>query len=92
MENEEIEKVASMASIDLTEEEKQKLEGDMENILDWFSRLDEIDTEDVDPAFQPIEIKNEMREDKVEKCLEREKALENTKNKEDGFFKGPSTG
>ncbi|MFP4232754.1 MAG: Asp-tRNA(Asn)/Glu-tRNA(Gln) amidotransferase subunit GatC [Candidatus Aenigmatarchaeota archaeon] len=87
---EEVEKVASLASIELTEEEKEDLGKDMESILDWFSRLDEIDTEDAKPAFHPIELKNEMREDEVEEGLNEEEVFQNTENEEDGFFKGPS--
>ncbi len=89
MKDEEIDRVASTASIRLTEEEKKLFKKDMENILEWFSRLDEIDTQDTEPAFHPIDVKNEMREDKVEESLDRDEAMKNTKNKEDGFFKGP---
>ncbi len=89
MNKEEVEKVASIASLELSDTEKEDLKDDMENILDWFSRLDEINTESVEPAFQPIDVKNEMREDEVEETLERKEALGNTDNKEDGFFKGP---
>ncbi len=89
---EEVEKVSSLASIKLTEDEKKELEKDMENIVKWFSRLDDIDTEGVEPAFHPIEIKNNMREDEVEECLSDKQVFQNTENKEDGFFKGPSIG
>ncbi len=92
MKNNELERIASAACIDLTENEKKGLEEDMENILDWFSQLDKIDTKDVEPAFHPIDIKNEMREDVVEECLDNEDVFLNTENYEDGFFKGPSIG
>ena len=43
----------------------------------------------VEPSFQPVELKNMTREDKVEDSLKQEEALANTKNKKDGYFKGP---
>src|SRR3989344_2439602 len=43
--------------------------------------------EKIKPSFQPIEVKNVLREDSVQKC--EEDMLSNTKNKEEGFFKGP---
>jgi aspartyl-tRNA(Asn)/glutamyl-tRNA(Gln) amidotransferase subunit C len=84
-----VEHVASLARIDLTEEEIEKFSKDISGILDAFSSLDEVDTENVKPSFHPIEMKNVMREDEEEKCLSQEEALSNAEQKEDGFFKGP---
>lgn len=89
MDTEKVEKVASLARLNLTEEEKGRFAEDFEEILDFFSALDEVETEDVEPAFHPIELKNEMREDEVEEPLSQEEALANTEHKEDGFFRGP---
>lgn len=87
---EKVEKVAEIARLELEEEEKEGFAEDFENILDWFTELDKIETEDVEPAFHPIEIKNEMREDELEPGLSQEEALELTEHEEDGYFKGPS--
>lgn len=87
---EKVEEVAEIARLGLEEEEKEGLAQDFESILDWFSELDEIDTENVEPAFHPIEVKNEMREDDIEESLDQEEALDLTEHKEDGYFKGPS--
>jgi len=84
-----VEHVASLARIYLTEEEIEKFSKDFKDILDAFSSLDRVDTENVKPSFHPIEMKNVMREDKEEKCLSQEEALSNAEQKEDGFFKGP---
>lgn len=89
MELEEVERVAFTARLELEEEKKDELEEEMEEILDWFSRIDEVETEDMEPAFHPIDLKNELREDEIEDTLSSEEALENTEHEEDGFFKGP---
>jgi aspartyl-tRNA(Asn)/glutamyl-tRNA(Gln) amidotransferase subunit C len=82
-------KVAENARLNLTEEEIQHFIPQLREILDNFSKLDEIDVKDVKPSFQPIEIKNNIREDKIGKCLSQEDALKNTIHKKDGYFKGP---
>ena len=61
----------------------------LKEILDNFSKLDEVDTKDVKPSFQPVEIKNAVREDKAGKCLSNEDALKNAVHKKDNYFKGP---
>lgn len=84
-----VEHVASLARIYLTEEEIEKFSKDISGILDAFSSLNEVDTQNIKPSFHPIEMKNVMRDDKEEECLSQEEALSNAEQKEDGFFKGP---
>ena len=57
--------------------------------MDNFSTIDKCDTKNTKPSFQPIEIKNQVREDLVEDSLTQEEALANTEHKKDGYFKGP---
>lgn len=84
-----IEHVAGIARLKLTKEEIENFLPQLKEILDAFSKLDEVDVKDVKPSFQPIELKNVMREDKIEKCLTQEEALSLTEHKKDGYFKGP---
>lgn len=84
-----IDKVAALARLNLSEEEKKKFVEDFKEILTAFSKLDEIDTKKTKGVLQPVELKNFMREDKSEKSLTQEEALSNTNLKEEGYFKGP---
>jgi len=84
-----VEHVAKLARIDLTENEIEKFAKDISGILDAFSSLDEVDTQNIKPSFHPIEMKNVMREDKEEESLTQKEALTNAEQKEDEFFKGP---
>lgn len=59
------------------------------DILDYFEKIDEANTEDVSPTSHVIEIVNEMREDEEKEELSSEKALRNASDKEKGYFKGP---
>jgi aspartyl-tRNA(Asn)/glutamyl-tRNA(Gln) amidotransferase subunit C len=84
-----IKKVAKIARLNLTESEIKEFLPQLKEILNSFSVMNDINTDNIKPAFQPIEIKNIYREDKIEKSLTQQGALSNTKHKKDGFFKGP---
>ena len=84
-----IEHVAEVARLKLTEEEIKKFTPQLKETLEFFSKLHEVKTDIIKPSFQPLEIRNAMREDKERECLTQEEALSLTKNKKDGYFKGP---
>lgn len=84
-----IEHIASLARLKLTEAEIKKFLPQLKEILNAFSKLDEVNTNNTKASFQPVELKNMMREDKTQPCLSQEKALSNSKEKKDGYFKGP---
>ena len=84
-----LEHVAEVARIKLSDEEIKKFLPQLEEALEFFSKLKEISTDNVKPSFQPVELKNVMREDVEEKCLSQDDALSLTEHKKDGYFKGP---
>lgn len=84
-----IKHVAGLARLELTEEEVKKFEPQLKEILEIFSELDYVNTDDVKPSFQPVKLKNALREDKEGKCLTEEEALSLSKHNKDGYFKGP---
>lgn len=84
-----LKKVAGIARLKLSEDETKKFTKQLQSVLDAFKALNEVDTEKVEPAFHPFEIKNVFREDTVEPSLTTEEALSNTKHKEGKHFKGP---
>ncbi|MBI2657910.1 Asp-tRNA(Asn)/Glu-tRNA(Gln) amidotransferase subunit GatC [Candidatus Woesearchaeota archaeon] len=84
-----LEHVAEVARIKLTEEEIGKFLPQLKETLEFFSKLKEIDTDNAKPSFQPVELKNAVREDKEGKCISQDEALSLTEHKKDGYFKGP---
>jgi len=84
-----IEHVAKVARLNLTEEEVKEFLPQLKEVLKAFSKLSEVDTGGVEPSFQPVELKNMLREDVVGECLSQEDALSNSENTKDGYFKGP---
>lgn len=86
-----IERVAANSRLNLTEKEISEFLPQLQEVLEFFSKIDEAKTDDVKISLQPIELKNIMREDEVKESLNQDTALSNTKNKKDGYFKGPKS-
>lgn len=84
-----IKHVAEVARLELTQKEIDTFLPQLKEILGAFSELDTINTDGVSPSFQPIMLKDAMREDKEGSCLSQEDALAQTVHKADGYFKGP---
>ena len=83
-----VKKVAGLARLELTETEVKTFTPQLQEILTFFEALEKADVSD-DPLFLPIDLKNVLREDKIEEGLSQEDALKNTPHKKDGYFKGP---
>lgn len=81
--------VAEVSRLNLTEKEIEEFLPQLKEILDAFSEIDKVDTENTEPSYHPIVLKNHTREDIPGKCLSNEDALRNTRHKKDSYFKGP---
>ena len=81
--------IADLARIKLTDKEIEMFLPQLKEILNSFSKLDEVDTGNTLPSFHPVELKNTMREDKIKPSLSQENALSNSKENKDKYFKGP---
>lgn len=85
-----VEHVAALARLKLTDEEKKQFTEQLNKILQFAEKLNELDTENVPPTSHVLPIQNVMREDKVRPSLDREKALLNAPDQRDGMFKVPA--
>ena len=79
-----LERVAKVSRLKLNEGEIKIFLPQLKEALEFFSKLKEADTDNVKPSFQPVELKNAMREDKEEKCLSQDDALSQTEHKKTG--------
>ena len=84
-----VEKIADLARLNLTSEEKNKFTKQFNLILEYFKKLNELDTSGIEPLSQPLNITNVFREDLVRESLPVEKALENAPDKAGNYFKVP---
>jgi len=62
----------------------------LSGILGAIDRLQEVDTDDIPPTAQVVEVVNQLREDVPHPCLTQEEALANAPAAENGFFRVPS--
>lgn len=83
---EEVSKVAQLARLELTQEEKERLTTELNDIMNQFARLQELDTTDVPPTSHSIPLQNVFRKDEIGVSLPREKATQNAPEKRDGNF------
>jgi len=83
----EVEHIAKLANLDLTNDKSEKLGTDLSEILDFVGKLSSVDTEKVNPLSSVTGRKNVFREDKVEPSLSQKEALANAPSTSKGFFK-----
>ena len=84
-----VEHVALLSRLELSESELDKFTGQLDAILEYIDVLSQVDTSAVEPLAHVLEIRNVMRADEVQPSLPREAALQNAPDAEDGFFKVP---
>ena len=83
-----LEHISKLALLDLSQKEKRKLAKELGDILNYFKKLNDLDTSEVKPMTHPIEgLKTVFREDIPWKSLSNEAALKNAKHTKDGYFK-----
>ena len=84
-----VEHVALLARLHLTEDEKQALTQDLANILEYVEKINQLDTSQVEPTSHILPIRNVTREDVVKPSPGQEVMLKNAPDKENGFFRVP---
>lgn len=86
---EEVHHVADLARLRFSEDEERELADQMNDILAHVDKLDELDTEDVEPMSHVLEITNVFREDESERRITREEALKNAPYADREYFRVP---
>lgn len=84
-----VEHVAKLARLRLTEEEVQAFTQQIGRILEHVEQLDQVQTDDVPPTYLAVSLQNVLREDKSHQSLDRAKVLSQAPASEEGCFKVP---
>ncbi len=84
-----VDHVARLARLELSDAERELFTRQLADLLDYFARLAELPTEDVEPTSHVIEMANVFREDAPGECLPRDAALADAPAHQEGFFKVP---
>ena len=86
-----IDYVSSLARLDLNSEEKTKIKGEIEKIIDYMDVLNTLDTSDVEPMSHVLPTTNVFREDVTLPSADRDEILKNAPEVDDGAFRVPKT-
>ena len=84
---EEVQHVAELAKLGVTEEETETYREQLSAILDYFNRLRQLDTDDVPPMASVLPLNNVLRDDVAEACLPTDRLLGNAPDAEDDMFR-----
>ncbi|MBA3383024.1 MAG: Asp-tRNA(Asn)/Glu-tRNA(Gln) amidotransferase subunit GatC [Actinobacteria bacterium] len=88
---EEVLHVAKLARLELTEDEVERLTGELSAILEAVSKVSGLDLSDVPPTSHPLELVNGWGEDEPHESLPVEQAFANAPKREDDLFRVPPT-
>lgn len=83
---EDVDNVAALARLYFTDEEKEEMIGTLNDILEYFDKLSELDTEDIEPLTHILQVQNVMREDEVKPSFDQKTALKNAPKHDRGHF------
>lgn len=79
--------VALLANLQISQEEEEKFEKQLSDVLSYIDKLQKVDTDGVPETSQTTGLENVMREDTTAPSLSQDEALSNAKNKHNGLFK-----
>ncbi len=85
----EVERVARLARLELSEAEREQMTAQLDSILAYMDALNEVDTSGVEPTTTVVPMASVMREDTMRPGLSQEEALANAPDPVDGFFRVP---
>lgn len=86
-----IEYVGILAKLELSEEEKEQAKKDMNRMLDYIDKLNELDVTGVEPMSHVFPVTNVFREDIITNTDSRDRILANAPAQKEGCFKVPRT-
>ena len=84
-----VERIARLARLSLTGDERTAMVSDLSNILGYIEKLDELDTRDVEPTSHVVGITNVMRNDSPRPSISADEALSNAPDRVDNFYRVP---
>ena len=84
-----VQTLANLARLQFNEQEKEIIKGDLQRMIHFVDKLNELDTTGVEPLLHMTDAINVLREDEVKGSISREEALKNAPESDGTFFKVP---
>lgn len=85
----EVEKIAQLAKLKFSESELESFTYQMNDILKYIDKLNELNTDNIEPLSHPIEAINVFRNDDLKESIKTEDALKNAPLADENYFKVP---
>ena len=89
IDKEQVRKVAKLSRLELTEVEVEQMSSQLSAIVGYVEKMNELDTEGVEPLAHCLAVNNVFRADKIKESIGVEKALQNAPERDDEYFKVP---
>lgn len=86
---EEVKHIADLSKLDLCKEELELFTNQLDQIINFVSKLNEVDTSNIEKTSHVLNLKTPFREDEVIERFKQEDALKNAPDSERGYFKVP---
>ena len=84
-----VEHIAKLAKLEIKDDEINEFTSQLNQMLEYVDKLNELDTDKVKPLSHPVEGENVFREDILKESISTENALKNSASKTDKYFKVP---
>lgn len=84
-----VQQLAELARLEFSEQETSEIKGDLQRMITFVEKLNELDTTNVKPLLHMTADGNVLREDKVVPSITREEGLQNAPAANDQYFKVP---
>ena len=85
----EVDKIAKLAKLDLSEDEREKFTSQLSDIISYVEKLSELDTKDVEPLAHVNDLMDVFREDESRPSMEKEDVFKNSPQNDNEFFLVP---
>jgi len=85
-----VENIAKLSRLELSDEEKDKFAGQLSAVLDYVGKLEEVNTDNVEMTAQVTGLENVYREDKVDQCDFQKELIKQASENEDNLIKTKS--
>jgi aspartyl-tRNA(Asn)/glutamyl-tRNA(Gln) amidotransferase subunit C len=87
----ELDHIAKLARINLTDQEKTTFLPQLESVLEYLDVLNQVNTNNIEPTFRVNDQKNILRDDLIKDSFDQKTALSSAKKIQDGYFVVPGT-
>jgi len=85
----EFDRIADLARLEFSEQEKNEIVAEMERMIQFMEKLNELDVSGIEPTYHVLDFKNVFRQDRVGKSMPLEETLSNAPNVKQVFFSVP---